>query len=100
MNVDLTGDQSDQARYKMVKGTTMDTLSMFVTEAMGNGWVCQGSPFFNSAGMVWIQAMVRLETRLLSRDPGEVRLREPKESESPARSAPSYTAGKRTRGLG
>jgi len=75
MTVDLTGEQTDgPSRYRMVKGSTTDTLSMFVTEAMGEGWTCQGSPFFNSSGMVWIQAM----TRLVAAPAGEVRLKEPK----------------------
>lgn len=68
-------------RYKLVKGTTQAILSEFVTAAMEEGWICQGSPFFHEREQRWVQAMVRI----VQVPAGEVRLREPKEAKESKR---------------
>lgn len=70
-------------RYRLVKGTTEAILSEFVTAAMEEGWICQGSPFFYDREQRWVQAMVRIVQ--VSVPAGEVRLREPKESKESKR---------------
>lgn len=68
-------------RYRLVKCTTEAILSDFVTTAMEEGWICQGSPFFHDREQRWVQAMVRI----VQVPAGEVRLREPKEAKDSKR---------------
>lgn len=75
MTVDLTGTPEDASgRYRLVSASSLSTLPDFVTAAIEQGWICQGSPFLNVGANVWTQAMVRI----VQMPTGEVRLKEPK----------------------
>lgn len=61
-----------QPRYQIFKAHSAELLQLAVSEAMADGWQCQGSPSFDNDRLVWFQAMTR--------GPQEegVRLKEPK----------------------
>ena len=60
--------------YQMVKGMTVEQLALTVSEAIAEGWICQGSPAWHERGLCWVQAMVRGPQP----QNGDVRLREQK----------------------